>query len=67
MILAGKIAIVFAIIIAATIGIAAAIVLSLITVYVPNHSVATSGIQLNSYIELEMPFHRSLCGSESIV
>jgi hypothetical protein len=47
MILAGKVAIIFCIILFALTGLAAAIILSLISIYVPNHSVPTSGIELD--------------------
>jgi hypothetical protein len=47
MLLAGKIAIVYCIILFATIGLAAAVILSLISVYLPDHSVPTSGIELD--------------------
>jgi hypothetical protein len=42
----GKVALITCIILFSIIGIAAAVVLSIISIYVRNHSVATSGIEL---------------------
>jgi hypothetical protein len=42
----GKVALIIGIIVFSIIGVAAAVVFSLISIYVPNHSVATSGIEL---------------------
>ncbi len=42
----GKVALIAGITVAGIVGVAAAVVLSLISIYVPNHSVATSGIEL---------------------
>jgi len=50
MILLGKIAIIYGVIAFALIAVAATIVLSLISLYIPNESVATSGIELQFYV-----------------
>jgi hypothetical protein len=42
----GKVALIACIILFSIIGVAAAVVFSLISIYVPKHSVATSGIEL---------------------
>jgi hypothetical protein len=42
----GKVALITGIIVSSIVGVAAAVVFSLISIYVPKHSVATSGIEL---------------------